>query len=186
MSTFNPENQNIGQAAPQEVSVHEELVRLYPYVRGFVKRHLGSMSDWEDVVQEVYCSSLLSLSEGKFEGRSSLRTWVYKVMTHKIKDAFRGRWQLKEFLFLEGFDYPSPEKSFEKVYEERDLEEKFIERFARSSPRLTLILKLFVQGFSQTEIAEIVGLSVRRVHTYIKYARIRLRRLRGEINEFLG
>jgi RNA polymerase sigma factor (sigma-70 family) len=161
-------------------------MELYPYVYSIVRRKIGDMPDWEDVVQEVYCSSLASLERGQFEGRSSLKTWVYKIMMYKIRDALRGRWQLKEVLFYKDFDCSIEGQTFEQVYEENDLVEKFIKEFVISSPRTTQILRLLLSGWKTYEIAEILGLTYRCVWNHKHKGLIRLRHREGEINEFLG
>lgn len=52
-------------------------------------RILGSVQDAEDLVQETLLAAWRGLAE--FEGRSSLRSWLYRIATNVCLDAQRGR-----------------------------------------------------------------------------------------------
>jgi RNA polymerase sigma-70 factor (ECF subfamily) len=69
-------------------------------------RLLGSFQDAEDTLQETLLAAWQGL--GAFEGRASLRTWLYKIATHRCLNARRSaarrpakEWDLPEVELLE-------------------------------------------------------------------------------------
>src|SRR5918998_50664 len=52
-------------------------------------RILGSVQDAEDLVQETLLAAWRGLAD--FEGRASLRSWLYRIATNRCLNALRAR-----------------------------------------------------------------------------------------------
>src|SRR5688572_23480311 len=68
----------------------QDLVK--PYRRelaAYCYRMLGSLADAEDQVQETMLSAWRGIDG--FEGRSSVRSWLYRIATNSCLDAIRRR-----------------------------------------------------------------------------------------------
>src|SRR5256712_724006 len=80
----------VGRAAAGERQALEELVRRHQaWIYNIAVRMLAHPQDAEDATQEVLIKAVTQLSS--FEGRSSFRTWLYRIVVNHVLNMQRGR-----------------------------------------------------------------------------------------------
>ncbi len=73
----------------ETASVDADLEAYRRELTGYCYRMLGSLPDAEDAVQEALARAWRA--SDRFEGRSSVRTWLYRITTNVCMDELRGR-----------------------------------------------------------------------------------------------
>jgi RNA polymerase sigma-70 factor (ECF subfamily) len=157
-------------------------------------RMLGSLQDAEDALQETLLAAWLGL-EG-FEGRSSVRTWLYRIATNRCLNQLRssGRrpvaaaplpvpapepTRLGEVLWLQPYPdvmlegLPDQAPGPEARYESREaISLAFITAVQLLPPKQRAVLLLRdVLGYRASEAAELLGLTEDAVTNALKRAR---------------
>ena len=161
-------------------------------------RMLGSLDEAEDVVQETYLRAWRSY--GTFEGRSSLRTWLYRIATNACLTALeqRGRRALPSGLGAPaddpdapitlpdaGVSWVEPIPDARVVSEAADPAEvvaageglrlALIASLQYLAPRQRAVLLLReVLGFPAAEVAAMLGISTAAVKSALQRGRARL------------
>lgn len=80
----------LARAQTGEKSAREELVRRHQrWIYNIALRMLHHPQDAEDATQDVLVKVLSRLTS--FEGRSSFRTWLYRIVVNHVLNAKRGR-----------------------------------------------------------------------------------------------
>jgi RNA polymerase sigma-70 factor (ECF subfamily) len=159
-------------------------------------RMLGSLHDAEDALQDAMLRAWRGL--GRFEGRSSLRTWLYTIATNTCLNAIArrparalpvdygpaadphdaGSDPLAESTWIE--PYPDDQLGLgtgltapEARYERREsVELAFVAALQHLAPRPRAVLMLReVLGFSAREVAEALDTTVASVNSALQRAR---------------
>src|SRR4051794_20973386 len=127
-------------------------------------RMLGSVQDAEDLVQETFLAAWRGLES--FEGRASLRTWLYKIATNRCLNFLRDASRRPDEVELPETEHPEPTRADEapwlqpypddphEAYEAREaIGLAFISGLQHLPPaqRATLVLR-DVLGFRATEV----------------------------------
>jgi RNA polymerase sigma-70 factor (ECF subfamily) len=170
-----------------------ELERYRADLTGHCYRMLGSPADAEDAVQETIVRAWRSLD--RFEGRASLRTWLYRIATNvcldSLSDTSRRMRPIEEGAGGE-ITHPLEEKGrthwlepipdarviapdadpFEAATMRQSIRLAFVAALQHLPPRQRAALILSeVVGWSAAEIAETLGMSVPAVNSALQRAR---------------
>jgi RNA polymerase sigma-70 factor (ECF subfamily) len=191
------EYNRLARAQRGEDGAFEELIA--PYRRELhlhCYRILGSFQDAEDLLQETLLAAWRGLE--RFEGRSSLRAWLYTIATNRCLNALRdGRRRpqavaagaglgaaenFSEIAWLEPYPdrllesavdlEPGPEARYEA---KETVALAFVSGLQHLPPRQRAVLVLRdVLGFHADEVADMLGTSVPSVTSALQRARASL------------
>src|SRR5215210_7923575 len=187
-------NQILARARAGDEDAFRELTD--PYRRELqlhVYRMVGSAQDAEDLLQETLLAAWRSLEQ--FEGRASVRAWLYRIATNRSLDALRASRRRPEALqrmtgmpeptrrsepiWLEPFPdvllegVPDQAPGPEARYEAREATVlAFVAGLQHLPPQQRAVLVLRdVLGFRAGEVAEMVGTSAASVNSLLRRAR---------------
>lgn len=156
----------------------EALARLYERYAGLLFNYLLALVDdrqtAEDLLQEVF----LAVWQGarRFRGRSTVRTWVYRIAHHRAIDHLRRRRpqvSVDEVTLVADHDP-------EAMVEQSRRAEAVRRALATLSPTHRAVVELtFVHGLSYREIADVLGCPPGTVKSRMSHA---LRYLKAALN----
>ncbi|GBD07537.1 ECF RNA polymerase sigma factor SigW [bacterium HR21] len=141
-----------------------QLVRRYQrFVYSVAYRYLGRHEDAQDAAQEVFLKAFANLH--RFEHRSSVRTWLYRITVRTALSMLRQR-KLKSWLrwdeaFPEDTEPASPSLTPDQLHEREEFERYFHHVLAQlpEKQRETFVLR-YIEGLSYEEISQMLGTSI--------------------------
>jgi RNA polymerase sigma-70 factor, ECF subfamily len=190
-------------AAPRGIDLERELDTYRRELTGFCYRMLGSGAEAEDAVQETMVRAWRAID--RFEGRSSLRSWLYRIANNVCIDMMRSPQRRARPMEM------GPSSNHNEAVLERQPEHAFVQPVpdervidldgdpaevaaARESIRLAFVAALQhlpprqrsvlilceVLRWQATEVAELLDTSVASVNSALQRARATVAARQGE------
>ena len=178
------EDELVKKAQKGSLKAFEEIVELYQNkVLSIVYHMIKNQDEVEDIAQEVFIKIYKNI--GKFQGKSSFYTWIYKITSNTCLDELKKR---KNVIYLDekiqtkegemSVELPSEAKGQDELYEEKELKEKLRKFLDKLEPKQKLMIVLRdIKGLSYEEIAQITGKKLGTVKSQINRARLKLKEL---------
>ena len=121
----------------------------------------------QDLVQEIHVA--LWRSFASFDGRCSLRTWVYRVahnvaVSHVLRDRKGG---VKNLVHLEEIDNLADPVGTDQLAEQRHALDRLLELIRSLAPTDRQVILLYLEGEDAAGIGDVTGLSASNVATKI-------------------
>ena len=147
------------------------------FVYNLTYRILGNPDDAEDAAQEAFLAAYRNFD--RFRGESKVSTWLYRIATNAALMRLR-RDRNKRTLTQTGYDdmqLASPTDGPEKLALNSELREHLEGGLDQLPPNLKAAVVLRdVQGLSNEEASEIVGISVSSLKARLHRGRVLLRK----------
>ncbi len=164
----------------------------HPKILSYLSRIVGQV-DAEDLTQEVFDKINRGLS--RFQGRSSLSTWIYRIATNTAIDRSRSTACKYESSHDAFEDDATQESSDHTAVKAAPLTEQLVIRKEMSDcvnefidnlpPHYrTVIVLSELEGFANKEITQILGISLGNVKIRLHRARARLKKALQEGCDF--
>jgi RNA polymerase sigma-70 factor, ECF subfamily len=155
------------------VSVFQQLVTsmAQPMYR-LAARIVGNTADAQDVLQESMLRAFGALRAEKFEGRSAMRTWLYRIVTNTALDHLRARQRRQRWQLSVEAEGVTTGDSVEALAALRELHQWL--SHLPPDQRAAIVLKE-IEGMTSAEVAAVLGCTEGAVEQKLVRARATLR-----------
>jgi RNA polymerase sigma-70 factor, ECF subfamily len=170
-----------------EDAAYDELVRTYhASIYQVAYRMLGDTAEASDAVQEIFLKVFRHISG--FKGQASLKTWLFKIAFSEILN--RLRWWKRRYRFSTvsidepsangngNGDYiadskPTPEEVLQSKEQESAIQQAL---WKLTGDHRSIIILRDIEGFSYSEIADVLGVSIGTVKSRLARGRADLKK----------
>jgi RNA polymerase sigma-70 factor (ECF subfamily) len=145
--------------------------------------YLQNRQEAEEAAQDVFVKVHAKLPG--FEGKSSLKTWIYRIAVNHCLDVLKARKRQKRFAFITGL-FGEEEKNHLQLsdfnhpgvlLEDRESLETLFGKINRlPDNQKTALLLRYLDDLPQREIAEVMQLSEKAVESLLQRAKQQLRK----------
>lgn len=158
--------------------LYDQYARM---VYNLALQYVQKQEDAEEITQDVFLS--VHENQEKFEGKSSVSTWIYRITINKSLDFIRSKKRKKRFGFLinwmdvsvkeepSNFSHPGVElenkEGLERLF-------KFINELPENQKTALILSK--IEHKSQVEISEIMQVSPKAIESLIQRAKVNLQK----------
>jgi RNA polymerase sigma-70 factor (ECF subfamily) len=144
-------------------------------LKGYCQRLLGSPADAEDAVQDTLVRGWRHID--RFEGRASLRSWLYRIATNVCHDMRRGRERRAVPVAADEHEIAIDVDPADVVLEQDAVRRAFVValRYLPARQRAVVLLQ-DVLRWEAIEVARLLGTTPAAVHSMHQRARASLAR----------
>lgn len=148
--------------------------------------YLQNRQDAEEATQDIFVK--IHAKRGGFEGKSSLKTWMYRIAINHCLDVLRQRQRQRRLAVITHLFWGKPDLPFEAprfdhpgvLLEDREALERLFHKINQlpENQRTALILR-YLDDLPQQEIAAIMGVSEKAVESLLQRAKQNLEKKLG-------
>jgi RNA polymerase sigma factor (sigma-70 family) len=168
---------SILQLRPQE-AIEVVMDRYGDEIKRFIYTYLHNTADTDDVTQEVFITIYRKLNT--YQGKSSLRSWIYSIAINKCKDHLKSFHQrskrLRDKLTQSSANNEMPAFTPENhVIQTNESTQLLMQVLALPIKYREIIVLYYFKDFSTTEISRMLKMSEATVRTRLKRGREKLK-----------
>ena len=134
-------------------------------IRRLINMYADSIEEEEDMFQEILLRSWIS--KDQFRGESKFSTWLYKVSLNSILTGMNK----KKRIATTTLDNKNAQVAHDEDDNENDLRHQLYQEIKRLPDIDKTMITMHLDGFSNPEIADFMGISIN--HCNVKLFRIR-------------